>query len=155
MSRTDELRHGGGRERGGGGGGGTPFVKWGDAYTWIEGKITGTFTTKYGLTATFAVTGVHENGVTAAGRDEEGEKFSVNVEAGMEVNVGLSSAALQDLIEEGDVGKSFHVAFEGWEEGKASGNRYRVFAVIELTDRDDAGDDGTTEDTGSDDGLPF
>ena len=133
MSRTDDIRQRGGKERGGMVGG-TPFVKWGDDYSWIEGRIEGTFNTKYGLAGTFKVSGIHEGGLTAQGKNDEGEDYTQSVRSGDLVNVGLASAALQGKIEEGDVGKAFHIAFEGWEHPKG-GNRYRVFAVIELTER--------------------
>ena len=156
MSRTDDIRQQGGKERGGMAGG-SPFVKWGDDYVWLEGRIDGTFNTKYGLAATMMISAVHDGGLIAAGKNEEGEDYTATVNPGELVNVGLASAALQGKIEEGDVGKSFHIAFEGWEHPKG-GNRYRVFAVIELTERapgrDDEAERPEIEPTG-DDELPF
>lgn len=134
MSRTDELRRGGGTERGGSGGG-APFVKWGDDYCWLEGQMTGSFSTKYGLAVTLKVTGVSDGGLTAQGKDEDGNQFTENVQAGGEVNIGTQSAALAGKITADDVGKNFHVAFEGWEQGKQ--NKYRVFTVIHMVERDD------------------
>ena len=61
VSRTDDLRQSGGSERGGSAGGGAPFIKWGDDYTWLEGEVTGTFTTQYGLAVTLKVQAVSEN----------------------------------------------------------------------------------------------
>lgn len=159
MSRTEELRQGGGRERGGAGGG-APFVKWGDEYTWVEGKMTGSFQTKYGLAVTLDVTGVHSGGLQAQGRDEEGNNFTDEVRAGEPVNIGTQSAALQGKITEDDVGKHFHVAFEGWEHPQG-GNRYRVFSVIEITPddtpvrKDDVQRAAAGPGMDDDDGLPF
>lgn len=162
MSRTEQLRQQGARERGGSGGG-APFIKWGDDYTWVEGEIIGSFNTKYGLAVTLMVSGTHAGGVTAQGRDEEGNNFETSVKAGEEVNIGTQSAALQGKITAEDVGKHFHVAFEGWEH-PTGGNRYRVFSVIEITPDTgpDAAPDRTEDDVkraaagpGHDDGLPF
>lgn len=133
VSRTDDLRASGASERGGSVSG-APFVKWGDDYSWLEGEVIGTFKTKYGLAATFRVTSVSDYGLNTQGRDEEGNNFQDSVRSGEEVNVGMGSATLQDKITEEDVGKSFHIAFEGWEAPKG-GNRYRCFAVVELTER--------------------
>lgn len=160
-NRTDDIRQRGGKERGGMVGG-TPFLKWGDDYAWIEGRIEGTFETKYGLAATFKVSAVHEDGLMAQGKDDDGEEYTAPVTPGTLVNVGLASAALQGKIEKTDVGKAFHIAFEGWEH-PSGGNRYRVFAVIELTERDPPAsvpDNPDPQDTTDypeekDDGLPF
>lgn len=133
MSRTDDVR-GEGRERGGSGGG-SPFVRWGDDYTWLEGRMVGSFQTKYGLAVTLEVSAVHDGGLEAQGRDDDGENYTTAVRSGMKVNVGTQSAALAGKITEEDGGKSFHIAFEGWEHPQG-GNRYRVFTVIELTERE-------------------
>ena len=113
---------------------GAPFVKWNDDYAWLEGEVTGTFKTKYGLAATIAVDRVSDNGLNTQGRDEDGNNYQGNVRGGEEVNLGLGSATLEGKITEEDVGKNFHIAFEGWEAPKG-GNRYRCFAVVELTER--------------------
>lgn len=128
MSRTDDLRRGGARERGGGGG--APFVKFGDSYAWVEGHVTGFWTGKYGEVATLTVTNASA-GLEAVGKDEDGEKYRVAVETGMEANVGLNNAALEGRILESDRGKHFHVAFEGWGETK-DGQNFRQFAVLEI-----------------------
>ena len=133
VSRTDDLREGGARERGGSVSG-APFVKWGDDYSWFEGEITGTFKTKYGLAVTFDVQHVSDNGLDTQGRDEDGNNFQGSARSGEEVNVGFGSATLEGKITEEDVGKVFHIAFEGWEAPKG-GNRYRIFAVVELAAR--------------------
>ena len=153
MSRTGDLRQGGGRERGGSGGG--PFVRWGDSYAWFEGLVSGTFKTKYGLAASMKVTAVSDHGLIAQGKNEDGAIYTDTVDAGDEVSLGLNSATLDGKITENDVGKTFHVAFEGWEEPKG-GNRYRAFTVIELTER---GSEPEPEPAAAgvpeDDGLPF
>jgi len=159
MSRTDDVRARG-QERGGtGGGGGSPFIKWGDEYRWVEGKVTSVWEGKYGYSATMDVTDVAAKGLEAVGRDEDGNKTTERVRAGMEVNVGLNSSTLEGKIVPDDVGKAFHVAFEGWEQAKGGGNRYRIFTVIELTERDAPKDNPDPEDTTDypedDDGLPF
>ena len=133
VSRTDDLRAGGASVRGGSVSG-APFVKWSDDYSWLEGEVTGTFKTKYGLAVTFSVHRVSDNGLSTQGRDEDGNNFQGTVRSGEEVNIGMGSATLEGKITEEDVGKIFHVAFEGWEAPK-SGNRYRLFAVVELAER--------------------
>ena len=144
MSRTDDMRGRGAERQGtGGGGGGAPFVSWGDRYGWIEGEVTGTFDTRYGLAATIKVSGVFENGLDTQGSDEDGNRYEGRVTVGNEVNVGMGLSTLEGKITEDDVGKSFHVASDGWSESK-SGQRFRAFTVIELTERDDVtagGDD--------------
>lgn len=131
-SRTEELRTKGGSERGGSGGGGSPFVRWGDDYGWLEGKMTGSFDTKYGLAVTLKVTRVCEAGLESQGRNEDGKDYTDAVRVGEEVNIGTQPTTLREKITKEDVGKTFHVAFEGWEQGKQ--NKYRVFTVIELTE---------------------
>lgn len=157
MSRTNQLREQGARERGGAGGG-APFVKWGDAYTWVEGEIIGSFQTKYGLAVTMMVTATHDAGLQAQGRDEDGNNFTTDVRVGEEVNIGTQSAALQGKITEDDHGKFFHVAFEGWEH-PTGGNRYRVFTVIEITPEDEPVTSERVRESmsgsASDDNLPF
>lgn len=161
-SRTDALRKGGGTERRGSGGGGDGFVKWGDEYAWIEGEVVGTFETKFGLAATMAVTNTGGASLMVHGTDDNGEEFSEPVRAGSQVNIGLASATLRDTIKANDKGKKFHVAFEGWDQAKG-GNRYRCFAVIELTEREApaASDEPEPVDTRDysdgdpDEGLPF
>lgn len=135
-SRTEEARKGG-QERGGSSGGGAPFVRWGEKYAWLEGKMTGSFETKYGLAATLEVTALGGAPLEFQGKDEEGTEYSGRLEVGKEVNVGTQAATLKDKITKDDVGKSFHVAFEGWEQGKQ--NKYRVFVVVEITERAPAG----------------
>lgn len=131
MSRTNDLRQGGGRERGGSGGG-SPFVKWGENYAWLEGRVTGAFETQYGLAVVLKITDVGGDMLRAEGKDEDGEDISTTVTPGKEVAIGTQSATLREKIVAEDVGKSFHVAFEGWEQGKQ--NKYRIFTVIELTE---------------------
>lgn len=143
MSRTDEVR-GRGRERGGSGAGGAPFVRWGDSYAWVEGRVAGSFSTKYGLAVTIDLSNVGGAPLEAQGRDEEGADFTVGIKSGMRVNVGTQSTTLTGKITAEDEGKNFHVAFEGWEEPKG-GNRYRVFSVIELTERDAPEEDADEE----------
>lgn len=134
-SRTDEVR-GKGRERGGASGGGAPFVRWGDKYAWLEGEMVGSFDTKYGLAVTLKVTNMGGAKLEYQGKDEEGTEYSGAVEVGQEVNVGTQPATLREKIVADDKGKSFHIAMEGWEQGKA--NKYRVFTVVELTEREPA-----------------
>ncbi len=131
MSRTDELRKDGNERAGSGGPGGAPFVRWSDDYSWLEGEVTGSFNTKYGLAVTMMVQNVHD-GLGTQGLDEEGNRYEGSVRAGDEVNVGMGSATLKDKITAEDVGEVFHIAFEGWEDPKGGSNRYRQFVVVEL-----------------------
>lgn len=155
MTRTSDIR-GRGRERqGSGGGSGTPFVKWGDDYAWLEGKVTNTWEGRYGLSATIEVTKVGGAEIRAKGRTEDGELIDERVGARSEVNVGLNFATLKDKITEDDEGAEFHIAFESWEEPKGGGDRYRIFAVVELESREETDGRGTDGSDETDDGLPF
>ena len=131
MSRTDEAR-GRGKERGGSGGG-APFIKWPETYTWVEGKVVGSFETKYGLAVTLKVSAIHDSGLEAHGKDDDGKEYTQPVSVGEQVNLGTQAATLRDKITKEDEGKSFHVAFEGWAQGME--NKYRAFTVVELTER--------------------
>ena len=146
MSRTDQLRGSGRTERGSGG---DPFVKWGDSYTWLEGKVVGTWEGKFGLSATMEITAVHDGGLIVQGKNEDSEKYTNTVSPGDRVNVGLNSAALQGKILAEDQGSTFHIAFEGWQDSKNGSTRYRIFSVIELEERERATvpDDHTPQDT--------
>lgn len=132
MSRTDELKRGGATDRTGSGGG-VPFVKWDEDYAWVEGDVKNVWTGQYGDSATMEVTNVSP-GLRFKGKDEDGREVQGAVKVGDEINVGLNSAALEGTITKDDQGKSFHVAFEGWQEPKRVGaNRYRVFTVLDIT----------------------
>ena len=131
MSRTEDLRRGGASERTGGSGGGPPFVKWGEDYDWVEGEVLDLWEGKYGVSAKLRVVGASE-GLEAKGKDEDGTPYTAEVESGMDVNVGLNYSTLEDAIVPADKGKIFHIAFEGWQAAKDGGNRYRVFAVLEM-----------------------
>jgi hypothetical protein len=135
-TRTQELQ-GRARERKSSGGGGTPFVRWADSYAWVEGKMVGSFDTKYGLAATIEVTNTGGSPLSALGKDEEGNDFTVKVEPGIRVNIGTGAALLSGTITKEDEGKSFHVAFEGWEKPKGK-NQYRIFKVFDMSDREPA-----------------
>lgn len=160
MSRTDDLRQGGARERGGSGGG-APFVKWPDTYAWVEGDVVDVWEGKYGLSATLNVTNASAPAPDAKGRTEDGEQYVRPITPGAEINVGLNYSTLEGTITKDDVGKHFHVAFEGWGEAK-SGDRYRVFAVLEVphegegaTPGENVDRYGEPEPETSDSSLPF
>ena len=138
MRRTDELKASGtATDRTGGGGGGAPFIKWPkDAkYAWVEGRLRKIWTGKFGDSATLEVTAI-SNGLMAKGRDDDGEEVVSSPHASDTVNVGLNSSALQDTLSQEDVGTNVHIAFEGWEESK-SGNRYRLFTVLLMDEREE------------------
>lgn len=150
MSRTDELRKHGGRERAGSGTGGShPFVKWGEEYAWLEGRLIDTWEGQFGLTGVMEISAVGAAPLSATGKDEDGKEFTVQVVAGETVNVGFNHSSLQGKITDEDEGKNWHIAFEGWQKSKSTGNRFRVFAVIELTERE------TVPADDDDSGLPF
>jgi len=126
VNRTDELA-GAGAKPLGGSGDGAPFVKWGDDYAWVEGKVLNLWTGQYGENARVSVTDYSEQ--LRAKHDKDTP--AVNVTQGMEVNVGLNYAALEGIGPE-QVGAVVHVAFEGWGETRA-GNNFRMFKVYEIT----------------------
>jgi hypothetical protein len=81
----------------------------------------------------------------------------VGISAGQRANVGLGSATLKGTITAADVaqGKHFHIAFMRWQE-PVNGNRYRVFAVLEVA-APDAEEQGIValQVPEADDALPF
>lgn len=151
MSRTDELRQGGGRERAGSGSDGShPFVKWGEDYAWLEGRLIDTWEGTYGLTGVMEITATGAAPLSAKGKNDDGNEYTVPVKVGDTVNVGFNHSSLQGKITADDKDKNWHIAFEGWQKSKSTGNRFRIFAVIELTERATVPADDEPED-----GLPF
>ena len=134
MSRTDELKAAGAVAR-------TkevstdasmepaPYVRWGDEYAYVEGQVLEIWDSPkgYGESVSMALSGCSDHLMGKLGTE------MVAISAGQKANVGLGSATLQGTITAADVeqGKHFHVAFMRWQE-PANGNRYRVFAVIEV-----------------------
>jgi hypothetical protein len=160
VNRTEELRLKGHNEIGGGGGDRPPFVLWGETYAYVEGRVSGTFETKYGLAATLEVE-AHYPGMRASTKNAEGVSEIVDIAVGEQVNVGTGSAALRGRVTEHDVNERFHIAFEGWEENSV-GRAYRKFTVIRLGDDpalpvDEGPDEYEVEAPAppADDGLPF
>ena len=135
MSRTDELRQGGAQDRTGGGGGGAPFVKWGNDYAWIEGKLEKIWQTKFGDTALLTVSSASSR-LPTKGKTEDGTIIEDYATEGKSANVGLNSSALEGRLTSQDEGENVHIAFEGWQEPKnIGGNRYRLFTVLVLSGR--------------------
>ena len=161
MSRTDELRSSGAVARtkevsGDASAEPAPYVKWGDEYAWVEGQAMDLWDSPkgYGASVAMALTSCSDNLEGKLGTE------IVAIEAGKRVNVGLGSATLQGTITAADVaqGKHFHVAFMRWHE-PANGNRYRVFAVLEVAPPD-ADEQGIValkvpERESAEDALPF
>ena len=134
MSRTNELRASGAVARtrevsGDASAEPAPYIKWADDYAWVEGEAVELWDSPKGFGESVAMdlTSCSDNLVGKLGTE------IVAIEAGKRVNVGLGSATLQGTITAADVqqGKHFHVAFMRWQE-PANGNRYRVFAVLEV-----------------------
>ena len=134
MSRTDELRASGAVARtkevsGDASAEPAPYVKWADEYAYVEGQVKELWDSPkgYGESVSIALTSCSDNLVGKLGTE------IVAISAGGRANVGLGSATLQGTITAADVqqGKHFHVAFLRWQE-PANGNRYRVFAVLEV-----------------------
>jgi len=134
MSRTDELRASGAVARtkevsGDASMEPAPYVKWADEYAYVEGQVKELWDSPkgYGESISMALTSCSDNLMGKLGTE------IVAISAGGRANVGLGSATLQGTITAADVqqGKHFHVAFLRWQE-PANGNRYRVFAVLEV-----------------------
>ena len=134
MSRTDELRASGAVARtkevsGDASAEPAPYVKWAVEYAYVEGQVKELWDSPkgYGESVSIALTSCSDNLVGKLGTE------IVAISAGGRANVGLGSATLQGTITAADVqqGKHFHVAFLRWQE-PANGNRYRVFAVLEV-----------------------
>ena len=134
MSRTDELRASGAVARtkevsGDGSSEPVPYVKWADEYAYVEGQVKELWDSPkgYGESVSIELTSCSDNLVGKLGTE------IVAISPGGRVNVGLGSATLQGTITAADVqqGKHFHIAFMRWQE-PANGNRYRVFAVLEV-----------------------
>ena len=134
-----------------------PYIKWGDEYAWVEGKAEALWDSPkgYGESCTLDLTSCSENLVGKLGTE------IVAIKGGERANVGLGSATLKGTITAEDVeqGKHFHVAFLRWQE-PANGNRYRVFAVLEVA-APEADEDGIVAlkvpagADAADDSLPF
>ena len=131
MSRTDELRASGAvsrtRDSGNGTGDRFPYVKWGEAYAWLEGQAFNMFETEYGETVSIKLSNCSDNLVVKEGGSES------SVQPSDSVNVGIHTATLKGTITQEDVDqrKHFHIAFMRWNESQR-GTRYRVFAVLEV-----------------------
>ncbi len=89
----------------------SPFVKWSDEPAFIEGTVIGTWSGEYGLNVKFNLS----QSSPSLGLDDR-------------ATLCLSHVSLRDTITPEDVGKEFHVAFEGWIQGKK--NRFRDFVVL-------------------------
>lgn len=141
MTRTEELKLQGAEMRGDtGGGDNPPFVKWPDeGYAFIEGVVKDVWEGPYSLNVVLEVSDASDN-----------------LEVERTMNLGLVHAALKGSITPEDVEKEFHIAFEGWGTGKASGNKFRSFTVLEMGSRKNGGETPTNLDSGSveKDGLP-
>jgi len=156
MSRTDELKASGAVARtrevsGDASAEPAPYVKWADGYAWVEGQAVELWDSPKGFGESVAMdlTSCSDNLMGKLGTE------IVAIEAGKRVNVGLGSATLQGTITAADVqqGKHFHVAFMRWQE-PVNGNRYRVFAVLEVA-APDADEQGIVALQEPDDALPF
>ena len=156
MSRTNELRASGAVARtrevsGDASAEPAPYIKWADDYAWVEGEAVELWDSPKGFGESVAMdlTSCSDNLVGKLGTE------IVAIEAGKRVNVGLGSATLQGTITAADVqqGKHFHVAFMRWQE-PVNGNRYRVFAVLEVA-APDADEQGIVALQEPDDALPF
>jgi len=158
MSRTDELKASGAVARtkeisGDASAEPAPYVKWGDEYAWIEGQVMELWDSPKGYGESVAMT------LTSCSDNLMGKLATeiVAIEAGKRVNVGLGSATLKGTITAVDIqqGKHFHIAFIRWQE-PVDGNRYRVFAVLEVAPPG-ADEQGivTLQAPEADDALPF
>jgi hypothetical protein len=127
-TRTDELAEKGARRLGGGS---APFVKWGEDYGYVEGRIIEMWEGNYGRVATLEVQAVDGDVQAVEGGEEE--KITGPIAPGDIVNLGLSYAVLQRAITESLNGRVVHVAFDGWDQNKA-GQKFRAFRVFELPD---------------------
>lgn len=134
MSRTDELRASGAvaRTKDVSEGGSTepaPYIRWADDYAWVEGQVKELWDSPkgYGESVAMALTSCSDNLTGKLGTE------IVTIKGSERVNVGLAAATLKGTITAADVqqAKHFHVAFMRWQE-PANGNRYRVFAVLEV-----------------------
>tara|TARA_R100000808_G_scaffold13543_1_gene32761 strand:+ start:627 stop:1094 length:468 start_codon:yes stop_codon:yes gene_type:complete len=115
-----------------------PWLKWGDEKYWIEGKVTKTFNPGHGICVEMNIEEVREKGqIFAHGTNDNNEKYQVAVQPNMAVALPVHSASLKGQINEGDEGKKFHIAFEGWIKSKKNeGYKFRAFSVFELKDDD-------------------
>ena len=108
-----------------------PFVVWPkEDYAYVEGRLEELWEGIYGPVARISIHKASENAEGAIGSGDE--RYRTAIEAGNEVNLGLSYAALNG-ISESQIGKVVHVAFTGWGETK-EGNGYRQFEVLVLNE---------------------
>lgn len=156
-NRTDELRASGAVARtkevsGDASSEPAPYVRWADEYAYVEGRVTELWDSPkgYGESVAMTLTSCSDNLMGKLGTE------IVAISAGQKANVGLGSATLKGTITAADVqqGKHFHVAFLRWQE-PANGNRYRVFAVLEVA-APEADEQGIVAvKVPDDDALPF
>ncbi len=125
--RTDELLRDGAKQLGSQAA--VPFVRWPDAYAYLEGRVLEIWEGSFGPVCRLRLCEC-ENLVGISGKGAE--KVEHELQPGMEVNLGLSYAGLK-TIDEKRVGKILHVAFEHWGETR-DGNPFRSFRVLELPD---------------------
>ena len=134
MSRTDELKASGAVARtkevsGDASMEPAAYIKWGDEYAYVEGQVKELWDSPkgYGENVAMALTSCSDNLMGKLGTE------IVTIKGSERVNVGLAAATLKGTITAADVqqAKHFHVAFMRWQE-PANGNRYRVFAVLEV-----------------------
>ena len=128
-------------------------MKWADDYAWVEGQAVELWDSPKGYGESVAMD------LTSCSDNLEGRLATeiVAISAGQRANVGLGSATLKGTITAADVaqGKHFHIAFMRWQE-PVNGNRYRVFAVLEVA-APDAEEQGIValQVPEADDALPF
>ena len=129
--RTDALIQDGAKQLGSQAA--VPFVRWQDAYAYLEGLVLEIWEGTYGPVCRLRLSEC-ENllGISGKGAD----RVEHRLEPGMEVNLGLTYAGLKTIDEE-RIGKMLHVAFEHWGETR-DGNPFRSFRVLELPDDDTA-----------------
>ena len=104
-----------------------PFVAWPkEDCAYVEGRFEKLWEGTWGPVARILVHKASENAEGVIGSGDE--RYRTVIEAGNEVNLGLSYAALNG-ISESQIGKVVHVAFTGWGETR-EGNRFRQFDVF-------------------------
>ena len=159
MSRTDELKASGAVARtkevsGDASMEPAAYIKWGDEYAYVEGQVKELWDSPkgYGESVAMALTACSDNLMGKLGTE------IVAITGSERVNVGLGSATLKGTITAADVqqAKHFHVAFMRWQE-PANGNRYRVFAVLEVAppEAEEQGIVAVKVPEVEDDALPF
>jgi hypothetical protein len=128
--RLQEALQAGAQRRPASAGDAHPFLKWPEeGPVHVEGCVNEVWTGEHGDVVTMHVADCSGGVVAVSGSGED--QVETVVEPGATVNIGFDLVQLRDRITRQHVGKSFLVAFTGWQQLKG-GKAMRLFEVFDL-----------------------